>query len=156
MLVTDRLTPEQRSFNMGQVRGRDTKPEMVVRRALHGLGFRFRLHRRDLPGRPDIALPKWKTVVFVHGCFWHGHGCELFRWPATRPEFWKTKIAGNVQRDREAVQRLLADGWRVVTIWECAIKGKARLAPEALAKALGEAIRSDEVSVEVRGHRLHG
>lgn len=150
--MADRLTAEQRSFNMSRVRGRDTRPEMRVRQALHALGCRFRLHRRDLPGSPDIVLPKWKTVVFVHGCFWHGHDCDLFRWPATRQEFWRAKIEGNVRRDHPANQQLLASGWRVVTVWECALKGKAKLPPEQLAAGLAEAMRSIGREVVIRGN----
>ena len=93
---TDVLTPQQRRACMSSIRGRDTKPEMLVRKALFAEGFRYRLNTRHLPGRPDLVFPKYKGVIFVHGCFWHGHGCHLFRWPQTNPEFWRTKIEGNV------------------------------------------------------------
>lgn len=149
--MADHLTAEQRSFNMSRIRGRDTKPEMVVRRMLHALGFRFRLHRADLPGKPDIVLSKWRTVVFVHGCFWHGDHCDLFRWPATRQEFWRAKIESNVTRDHAAIEKLLAAGWRVVTVWECALKGKKRLDSETLAQTLESAARSSEGLLEIRG-----
>lgn len=118
--MADRLSPEARSENMRRVRGKDTAPEMLVRRALHAMGLRFRLHRADLPGRPDIVLPKWRTVIFVHGCFWHRHqGCPRATTPATRQEFWKAKFARTVLRDAEQQAALKALGWRVEVIWEC-------------------------------------
>jgi|TARA_R100000455_G_C6268405_1_gene123884 DNA mismatch endonuclease (patch repair protein) len=104
---------------MSGIRGKDTKPEMVVRRGLHAMGFRFRLHDRSLPGNPDLVLRKYRTVIFVHGCFWHRHDCRYFKWPATRPEFWRNKILRNVERDEENVAALEAMGWRVLTVWEC-------------------------------------
>lgn len=122
----DPHTPEQRRRNMSRIRGKDTKPEMLVRRALHAAGLRYRLHVRDLPGRPDLVFPGRRGVIFVHGCFWHGHDCPLFRLPATRPEFWAGKVAANQARDAAAVARLRADGWRVMTVWECALRGRAR------------------------------
>ena len=111
---------------MSRVRGRDTKPEMVIRRGLHARGLRFRLHYRDLPGRPDLVFPKFRAVVFVHGCFWHAHDCPMFRWPQTRQEFWQEKIGKNQERDRIALSRLRSQGWRVLTVWECALKGPKR------------------------------
>lgn len=118
--MVDRLTPERRSWNMGRIRGGDTAPERIVRSTLHALGLRFRLHRRDLPGRPDIVLTRWKTVVFVHGCFWHRHaGCRFAYTPKSRIEFWSAKFAGNVERDARATATLRREGWRVITVWEC-------------------------------------
>lgn len=131
--MADRLTAEQRSKNMSCIRGKDTKPEMLVRRCLHSLGFRFRLHRRDLPGCPDVVLPRWRAVIFVHGCFWHRHGCRNSRLPATRTEFWKAKLGRNAERDSEAGARLKASGWRVFVVWECALKGPDRLPPDEFA-----------------------
>lgn len=117
---------------MSGIRGKDTKPEIVVRRLLYRSGFRYRLHRKDLPGRPDIVLPKYRTAILVHGCFWHGHAdCHLFRLPGSRTEFWKEKIAGNKVRDRRNLLLLHQSGWRTLEIWECALKGKPRL-PETL------------------------
>ena len=105
---------------MAAIKGKNTKPEMRVRSALHSLGFRYRLHRKDLAGKPDIVLPKHRTVVFVHGCFWHCHDCRWGRvTPATRPEFWAAKRGGNVERDGRHTAALKAAGWKVVTIWEC-------------------------------------
>ncbi|WP_343604150.1 very short patch repair endonuclease [Roseateles sp.] len=125
--MADVLTPEQRRLNMSRIRGKDSKPEMLIRRGLHARGLRYRLHDRSLPGRPDLALPKHHTVVFVHGCFWHSHGCALSKLPSTRQDFWRKKLEANVERDRRAIDALLASGWRVLTVWECALRGPARL-----------------------------
>lgn len=107
---------------MSGIRGKNTKPEIIVRKALHAAGYRFRLHRKDLPGKPDIVLPKYKTVIFVHGCFWHKHDCRYFKWPKTRPDFWREKIEGNVERDRLAYEKLEEMGWRVKVVWECELE----------------------------------
>ena len=116
-------TREQRSRNMAAIRSANTKPEMRVRSALHQLGFRFRLHRKDLPGRPDIVLPKHRTVLFVHGCFWHCHRCTYGSViPATRAEFWAAKRGGTVVRDRRNAAALRKLGWRVLTLWECEVR----------------------------------
>lgn len=125
-------SPSQRRFNMARVRNRDTKPELAVRRKLHGGGFRFRLHVQELPGRPDIVLPKHRTVVFVHGCFWHGHACRAGRLPGTRTEFWAAKVSGNHARDVAQGQALHSSGWRVFTVWECAMRGRERQPADAL------------------------
>lgn len=118
--MTDIVDPATRSRMMSAIRGKDTCPEMLVRRYLHACGIRFRLHSRQLPGRPDIVLPRFRTVVFVHGCFWHRHpGCHLASTPATRAEFWAAKFSRNVERDRENASALTAMGWQVLTIWEC-------------------------------------
>lgn len=124
--MTDVLTAEQRQRNMSSIRGKDTKPEMLIRRGLHVRGLRYRLHDRKLPGRPDLVFPKYHTAVFVHGCFWHAHGCALSRLPATRRDFWQQKLEGNAARDHKAIATLQADGWRVLVIWECALRGPAR------------------------------
>jgi DNA mismatch endonuclease, patch repair protein len=152
--MADVLTAEQRSFNMSRVRGRNTGPELRVRRALHAAGLRFRLQRRDLPGRPDLVLPRHRAVVFVHGCFWHGHGCQLFRQPATRPEFWQAKIAGNRARDAAALSALAGTGWRVLTIWECAMRGIGRLSEEQLKATAVAFIRGGLPDCEIAGRRL--
>lgn len=109
---------------MAGIRGKNTKPEMLVRHGLHRRGFRFRLHDRSLPGHPDLILPRHNVAIFVHGCFWHGHDCHLFRWPRTREDFWKEKITGNRERDYRANAQLQSTGWRVLTIWECTFRGK--------------------------------
>ena len=118
--MVDRLTVSHRSWNMSRIGGKDTKPEKIVRSLLHRMGYRFRLHRKDLPGKPDLVLPKYHTVVFVHGCFWHRHkGCKYAYTPKSRPEFWQAKFDANVDRDRRAQRELRRRGWRVLTIWEC-------------------------------------
>lgn len=122
----DVLTPEQRRLNMSRIRGKDTKPEMLLRRGLHAIGLRYRLHVCGLPGTPDLVFPRYKAVVFVHGCFWHGHDCPAFKLPATRPEFWAGKIAGNRTRDQHTTAALRAADWRVLTVWECCLKGPGR------------------------------
>lgn len=125
--MADVLTREQRRHNMSRIRGRDTKPEMILRRGLHARGMRYSLQRRDLPGRPDIVFSGPRVAVFVHGCFWHGHGCQLSKLPSTRTEFWSAKIAGNVERDQRAVKALTNAGWRILIVWECATRGRGRL-----------------------------
>lgn len=117
--MTDTFEPAKRSEIMGKVRTKDTRPEMRVRSLLHRRGFRFRLHRKDLPGKPDIVLPKYSTVVFVHGCFWHGHDCRRGRPPSTNVEFWSAKIRRNRDRDATVKRKLEDMGWTVWTIWEC-------------------------------------
>ena len=113
---------------MSKVRGRDTKPELFVRRWLHLQGFRFRLHRADLPGKPDIVLPRYHSVVFVHGCFWHGHkGCSRSALPASNRTYWETKIGRNIERDQRNLRRLRRLGWRVITLWECCLKEEQAL-----------------------------
>ena len=124
--MTDVHTREQRSRNMAAIRSRNTKPEVRVRRVLHAMGFRFRLHRKDLPGKPDIVLPKFLTAIFVHGCFWHCHRCKYGSVvPATRAEFWAAKRGGNVTRDRRHAVALRRLGWRVVVVWECEVRTDA-------------------------------
>ena len=114
---------ETRSYNMSRIKGKDTKPEKVVRKFLHAKGFRFRLHDKKLPGKPDIVLRKYKTVIFVHGCFWHGHeGCKYYVVPKTRTDWWLNKINGNKVNDSKAFKALQALGWRVIEVWECKLK----------------------------------
>jgi DNA mismatch endonuclease (patch repair protein) len=117
---------------MRAIRSKNTQPEIQVRKLLHAAGFRFRLHRKDLPGNPDIVLPKHRAVIFVHGCFWHGHQCHLFKLPGSRTEFWQGKISKNQQRDIRDIRELQEIGWRVLTIWECALKGKHRLRADVI------------------------
>ncbi len=130
--MVDVVSKAKRSEMMAGIRGKDTRPEMLIRRGLHAMGYRFRVHRRDLPGNPDIVLPKYRAVIFVHGCFWHGHDCHLFKWPKTRAAFWREKIGGNVRRDSLALVSLKERGWRVHTVWECELKGKAADAVRAI------------------------
>ena len=137
---------------MSGIRGKDTKPELIVRRLLHRLGYRFRLHRKDLPGRPDIVLPKWRTVVFVNGCYWHGHdNCHLFRLPKSRTEFWTNKIQGNKVRDQRNYSVLNDRGWKVFVIWECGVSKKLCLSDEELEWRISSAIVSQENITDLRG-----
>lgn len=116
----DRLSSEKRSWNMSRIRSANTRPELAVRSFLHQKGFRFRVHARQLPGKPDIVLPKYQTAIFVHGCFWHSHyRCSNAVFPRTRSAFWRAKILGNKKRDAKAARRLRSLGWKVLTIWEC-------------------------------------
>ena len=127
--MTDIVDQQTRSRMMSGIRGKNTKPELALRRALHARGFRFRLHSGKVHGRPDLVLPKHRAVVFVHGCFWHRHeGCRYTTTPATRPEFWQTKFDANVARDSAVRAKLLEDGWRVATVWECALRKPEQVA----------------------------
>ena len=120
MDVHDKKT---RSYNMSQIKGKNTKPEEMVRKYLFAQGFRYRKNDKKLPGAPDIVLPKYKTVIFVNGCFWHGHkGCKYFVWPKSNPDFWKKKIETDISRDLQKIKLLQSQGWRVITIWECELK----------------------------------
>ena len=121
--MADVHTPEQRSYNMSRIRGKNTKPEELVRKYLFSQGFRYRKNDARLPGKPDIVLPKYKTVIFVNGCFWHAHeGCKYFVWPKNNAEFWKKKIEGNIARDKKTRQQLEDLGWKVLIVWECELK----------------------------------
>lgn len=133
-----------RSRNMAAIRGKDTKPELTLRRALFVRGFRYRLHERKLPGRPDLVLPKYRAVVFLHGCFFHGHECPTFRWPETRKDFWHLKISGNRARDRLTDAKLRGAGWRVLTVWECALRGRSRIPLSELVRLVETWLHSDE------------
>jgi len=137
--MVDNISKEERSHVMSLVKQKDTKPEMIVRSYLHRKGLRYRLHNKTLPGKPDLVFPKYKTIVFVHGCFWHGHGdpqCKLARIPKSRVEFWTNKIKGNRERDTGNKKKLEIMGWRVLTIWECELSGQESL------KKLFNAIKS--------------
>lgn len=123
--MVDVVSPSKRSEMMSGIKGKNTKPEIIVRKALFKRGFRYRLHHKGLPGKPDLVFPKYKAVIFVNGCFWHGHNCHLFKWPKSNPQFWKEKIMGNKERDRKNTKLLSKQNWRVKTIWECALKGKS-------------------------------
>ena len=127
--MADTLTPEERSALMARIRGVDTKPELTVRRALHAKGYRYRVHVRELPGRPDLVFAKRRTAVFVHGCFWHRHGCSRTSTPKSREEYWQSKFDANVERDRRNEALLLHGGWRVFVAWECEIERDETLIP---------------------------
>ena len=150
--MIDIVSPEKRSAMMSGIRGKNTKPEIIIRCMLHRIGYRFRLHRKDLPGRPDIVLSKWRTVIFVNGCYWHGHeDCHLFRPPKSRTTFWVTKIEGNRARDQRNHIALQDAEWKVIVIWECAISKKQSLSGEQLELEIAAAMSSTETLVHIRG-----
>lgn len=149
--MPDVVDPATRSRMMAGIRGKNTKPELVVRRALHAAGFRYRLHCAELPGKPDLCFRRRRAVIFVHGCFWHGHDCALFKWPSTRPEFWKTKIERNRSVDQNATHALHRKGWRVAVIWECALKGATQRPINMLVTELAAWLESDKAKLEIRG-----
>lgn len=122
----DNHTKSQRSYNMSRIRSTNSKPEEIVRKYLFSQGFRYRKNDKRYPGKPDIVLPKYKTVIFVHGCFWHMHNCGRFVWPSSNVEYWEKKINGNINRDKEHTEKLQADGWKVLTVWECELNKKNR------------------------------
>mgnify|MGYP000976670201 CR=1 FL=1 len=128
-------SPEQRSFNMSRIRGTDTHPEMMVRKWLWLNGYRYRLHRKNLPGKPDIVLPKYRVVIFVHGCFWHRHGCHSTTAPESRRDFWNEKFQENVRRDKRNIEALLESAWRVLVVWECTLRGKNAI-PDQVAEQI--------------------
>ena len=136
--MADVHSREVRSYNMSRIKGKDTKPEILVRRYLHKHGFRYRLHVKNLPGKPDIILPKYKTVIFVHGCFWHGHnGCRYFVVPKTRTDWWLNKINGNTVNDRKKQEVLKEAGWKIIQLWECELKpGNRETTLENLVKSI--------------------
>lgn len=148
--MADVVDSTTRSRMMSGIRGRNTKPEILIRSLLHRRGFRFRLHARDLPGKPDIVLPRYHAVIFVHGCFWHGHDCSLFKWPGTRPDFWRDKIVQNRANDHKARETLLASGWRVGIVWECAIRGTSKNF-ETTAQSLADWLQGSARFIEERG-----
>lgn len=148
--MTDVVDSRTRSRMMSGIRGKNTKPELQIRSQLHKLGFRYRLHDKKLPGRPDIVLKKYNAVIFVHGCFWHRHECHLFKWPQTRRTFWREKINHNHENDIKALRNLRASGWRVCIIWECAIKGSDRNIP-GIFKVIKKWLESNRTKLEISG-----
>ena len=152
--MVDIVTPAVRSRMMSGIRSKNTRHEVRIRKALHAAGLRYRLHRRDLPGTPDITLPRHRAAIFVHGCFWHGHDCYLFKWPLTRPEFWANKIGGNRQRDQQVRTALHETGWRYLIIWECALRGKYRLEFDGLIKRVIVWVTGVLAECEIRGKRI--
>lgn len=136
---------------MSRVRGKDTKPEMIIRSGLHRRGFRFRLHDKRLPGKPDLVFRGRNAVVFVHGCFWHGHDCHLFKWPATRKEWWRNKIEGNQARDRKVAAELEQTGWRLAEVWECALKGRQKRSIDDVISELAIWLSGEDCKLVIRG-----
>ncbi|MDC8753831.1 DNA mismatch endonuclease Vsr [Erythrobacter sp. sf7] len=149
--MTDVHDPATRSRNMAAVKARDTKPELMIRKALHAAGLRYRLNVRDLPGKPDVVLPRYRAVVLVRGCFWHRHECDLFRRPESRTEFWREKLNANAARDAKAAVALEMAGWRQAVIWECALKGRKKRDFQDTMQRLIAWIRSDEQAITIGG-----
>ena len=147
--MVDVVDKETRSRMMSGIRAKHTKPEIQVRRALHAAGLRFRLFGQ-LPGKPDIVLARFRVAIFVNGCFWHGHGCHLFKMPSTRTEFWKTKLAANVSRDNAVYSDIIREGWRLAIVWECAIKSKDDKSVRNMLEPLVEWIRNNQAEKPIR------
>ena len=147
----DVVSTAKRKEMMSGIRNKNTRPELPVRHSLHRMGFRYRLHAKVLPGKPDLVFPKHRAVILVNGCFWHGHDCHLFKWPKTRREFWKSKINGNIDRDRRNLILLEEAGWRVCTIWECALKGKEKQDLNILFPRLGRWLESSVQRLQLSG-----
>ena len=124
--MTDIVDSATRSRIMAGIRGKDTKPEIEIRKKLFVLGYRYRLHDSKLPGKPDLILPKYNTVIFINGCFWHAHDCALFKWPSSRKKFWKTKLTRNREKDCENIESLKKLGWRILIVWECSFRGAGK------------------------------
>ncbi len=149
--MTDIVSPATRSRMMSGIRGTDTRPEINIRKKLHALGFRYRLHVKSLPGKPDLVLPHYHAVIFINGCFWHLHDCHLFKWPQTRREFWQAKLTGNKSNDLLHLEQLSKMGWRVLVIWECALKGKTRIGLDAVINSTVDWLRSEKKFMALEG-----
>lgn len=149
--MADIVPADVRSRMMAGIRATDTKPELLLRKGLHARGLRFRLHDPALPGKPDIVFPRHRAVILAHGCFWHGHDCHLFKWPSTRPDFWRAKIARNREVDARSDAALANAGWRQAVVWECALKGRTRLPLDNVIDSCENWIRSDRQRMEIRG-----
>lgn len=147
----DIVSAKTRSRMMSSIRTRDTKPEILFRKGLHRRGYRYRLQSKHVPGKPDFVLPKYRVAAFVHGCFWHRHECHLFKWPATRPEFWRTKLNRNHDRDTEVAQQIEQAGWRRLIVWECALRGPQRIGLDCALNLVDQWISSSARSFEIRG-----
>lgn len=152
LLMTDIVDRATRSLMMARIKSKNTKPELLIRSLLHKKGFRFRIHANKLPGRPDIIFPKFKAIIFINGCFWHGHkNCPLFRLPKTRVEFWENKIHRNQKNDEKNIKTLLNSNWRVAIVWECSIRGKNK-DPAYVINKLTDWITSSNTFLEISGN----
>ncbi|WP_298089525.1 very short patch repair endonuclease [uncultured Sphingomonas sp.] len=149
--MADIVPADVRSRMMAGIRATNTKPELLLRKGLHARGLRFRLHDPALPGKPDIVFTRHRAVILAHGCFWHGHDCHLFKWPSTRPDFWRSKIARNREVDARTDAALANAGWRQAVVWECALKGPTRLPLDNVLDSCENWIRSDRQRMEIRG-----
>ncbi|MEK3883645.1 very short patch repair endonuclease [Paenibacillus sp. PL2-23] len=148
----DFVSPETRSRMMSGIKGKDTKPEIILRQGLHKLGFRYKLHDRNLPGMPDMVFPRYKAVIFANGCFWHGHSCHMFKWPSSNEQLWHNKINRNMEMDRENLSRLQEMNWRVGIVWECSLTGKYRINSEEVIELCAQWLEAtDMTSIEIGG-----
>ncbi|WP_017931953.1 very short patch repair endonuclease [Robiginitomaculum antarcticum] len=152
--MVDIHTIASRRKNMSAVKSKNTSPELKIRKLLHGAGFRYSLHNKQLPGKPDLKFKKHRAVIFVNGCFWHKHNCYRFSWPQTREDFWKAKITGNAERDMRNYNDLFTEGWRVGVVWECALRGKIKLSEERVLYSLSEWLNSDAIKITIRGNSI--
>ncbi|ORJ61615.1 very short patch repair endonuclease [Geothermobacter hydrogeniphilus] len=150
--MADIVDKKTRSRMMSGIRGKNTRPELLIRRKLHSLGFRYRIHDKRFPGKPDILLPKYHAAIFVHGCFWHGHDCHLFKQPTSNIIFWKKKIERNRQLDIKNRELFKISGWRLLIVWECSLKGKKRLLLDDVIQRISDWIKSDNLECEIRGY----
>ena len=147
--MTDIVDIETRSRMMSGIKGRNTAPEIIIRRALHSRGFRFRIHSNSLPGKPDLLLPKYRAAIFIHGCFWHGHDCRYFKLPQTRTEFWREKIQKNRTRDACQINKIETAGWRVLVVWECAVRWMNRQKSELLVDLISDWLTNYSITTEI-------
>lgn len=151
--MPDTLTPEQRKLCMSSVKGVDTGPELLIRKVLFKKGFRYILHDKRLPGKPDLVFPKYHSIIFIHGCFWHQHDCQAFSWPKTNKQFWRKKLNRNRELDQKNFQKLQNEGWYILTIWECALKGKGRKPFDKLIDQISDWLVYGTRNLEIRGRR---
>jgi len=149
--MADVVSPETRSRMMSGIKGKDTRPELLIRKGLHARGYRYRLHVKNLPGKPDLVFQKYNALIFVHGCFWHGHGCHLFKWPSTRKDFWRQKISRNQEKDSESLAALKKEGWRIMVIWECTLKGRERFPLDKVIDKVIAWLLSNSPAMEING-----
>ena len=149
--MTDVVSPQVRSRMMSGIRGKNTRPELLIRRSLHRLGYRYRLHSSKLPGKPDLVFPRYRAVIFVNGCFWHGHDCHLFKWPSSRAEWWRAKIARTRATDAANRKALAQAGWRILDVWECALKGRTRQPLELVIGQIDAWLPADSPALVIRG-----
>lgn len=148
--MADVVDQKTRSRMMSGIRGKNTKPEIVIRRGLHQQGFRFRIHDKELHGKPDIVLKRYNAVIFVHGCFWHKHQCHFFKWPRTRVDFWTHKLNANHMNDIKSIQMLEKDGWRICVVWECALKGAGKDIPATI-RSIADWLQGNNKRMEIVG-----
>lgn len=154
--MVDVVDPATRSRMMANIRAKNSRPEIFIRKGLHALGFRYRLHAKDIPGKPDIVLPKYSALILIQGCFWHAHNCHYFKLPATNPDFWKSKLDGNRQRDKRTLKQQLDAGWRCLVIWECAVRANQseQKAPDVVALS-AQWLAGKSSMAEIDEHGLH-